>query len=81
MSQMVMCSVDNMAEELQRGCNAPLPFHEVLLGLSTTVVDISGLRDGHGIKAWLISVFPWDLYMDTRRKKVAFSAGVANLEC
>lgn len=70
-----------MAEQLQRACDVPLPFHEVLLGLSTTVVGISGLRDGHGIKECLIKIFPWDWYMDSREKKLAFSVCFANLEC
>ena len=48
---MIMCSVGNMTEQLQNTCNSPLPFHEVLLGLSITVVGISGLKDGPGIKA------------------------------
>lgn len=46
-----MCSVGNMTEQFQSTCNSPLPFHEVLLGLSITVVGISGLKDGPGIKS------------------------------
>ena len=46
-----MCSVGNITEQFRSTCNSALPFHEVLLGLSITVVGISGLKDGPGRKS------------------------------
>lgn len=42
MSHVVIRSVNNMAEQLQRVSNAPLPFHEVLVDLSTIEVAFPG---------------------------------------
>lgn len=65
---MVTCSVDSMAEQSQRASH-----YKVLLGLPSTVVGISGLKDGHGINAGLIRGFPGDWYLDSKEKKIAFS--------
>lgn len=46
--------------------------YKVLLGLPSTVVGISGLKDGHGINTGLIRGFPWDWYLDSKEKKDCF---------
>lgn len=56
MSQIVICSVNMMAEQLQRAYHAPLPLREVLMGLSTIVVAFLGW-------SWDKSMSNQDLYL------------------